>query len=202
MRDKTTNILLCGVGGQGILLAGEILSSALMRTGYDVKQSEVHGMAQRGGSVVAHLRFGKKVYSPLIEHGGADFAVSFELLEALRYLPFYGRENKVIVNTQKILPAPVSAGMETYPDDVIEQLAGRGLTVFPIDAFGLAKSIGEARAVNMVLVGGLSAFLPVSEKIFLEVMEERIPERIRAFNIEAFLKGKGIVSALQEAKAK
>jgi indolepyruvate ferredoxin oxidoreductase beta subunit len=202
MRDKTTNILLCGVGGQGILLASEIISSVLMKAGYDVKQSEVHGMAQRGGSVVAHLRYGKRVYSPLIELGEADFAVSFELLEALRYLPYYSTESRVIVNTQRILPAPVSIGAETYPGNILDQLAERNLSVFPVDAFGLAQSAGEARAVNMVLVGALSVFLPVEEKAFLEVIEERIPEKIRKVNREAFVRGRKAISVFQETRSK
>jgi len=202
MKHKTTNLLLCGVGGQGILLASEIISSALMRAGYDVKQSEVHGMAQRGGSVVAHLRYGTKVYSPLIELGEADFAVSFELLEALRYLPYYSKESKVIINTQKILPAPVSTGVETYPSDVLDQLVSRRLAVFPMDAFELARSAGEARAVNMVLVGALSVFLPVKEEKFLEAIEGRIPEKIRKVNTDAFVKGREKVSALQGKKRK
>lgn len=200
MKDKTSNILLCGVGGQGILLASEIISSALMRAGYDVKQSEVHGMAQRGGSVVAHLRYGAKVYSPLIELGGADFAVCFELLEALRYLPYYSKESKVIINTQKILPAPVSTGVETYPGDVLDQLVSRHLSVFPMDAFELARSAGEARAVNMVLVGALSVFLPMKKEIFFEVIERRIPEKVRKANADAFVRGREKVSAFQGKK--
>lgn len=197
---KTGNILLCGVGGQGILLAGEITSSALIKAGLDVKKSEVHGMAQRGGSVVAHLRYGEKVYSPLIEPGSADIAVSFELLESLRYLPYYHMSTKVIVNTQKILPSPVSTGLDTYPTDVLEQLKSRDLAVFPIDAFAIARSVGETRAVNMVLVGALSVFLALDEKIFLDVIDERIPEKVRKANREAFLKGKEIIQALQPAK--
>ena len=197
---KTGNILLCGVGGQGIILAGEITSSALIKAGLDVKKSEVHGMAQRGGSVVAHLRYGEKVYSPLIEPGSADIAVSFELLEALRYLPYYKKSTKVIVNTQKILPAPVSTGADTYPTDVLEQLKSRGLEVFPVDAFDIAKSVGETRAVNMVLVGALSLFLDLDEKIFFEVIDERVPEKVRKVNREAFLKGKEIIQALRPAK--
>ena len=197
---KTGNILLCGVGGQGILLASEITSSALIKAGLDVKKSEVHGMAQRGGSVVAHLRYGEKVYSPLIEPGSADIAVSFELLESLRYLPYYHKGTKVIVNTQKILPAPVSTGLDTYPTDVLEQLKARGLAVFPVDAFDIARSVGETRAVNMVLVGALSVFLSVDEKIFLAVIEERIPEKIRRVNREAFMKGREIIQARQPAK--
>lgn len=197
--SKTGNILLCGVGGQGILLASEIASSALIKAGFDVKKSEVHGMAQRGGSVVAHLRYGKKVYSPLIECGSADIAVSFELLESLRYLPYYRKETKVVVNTQKILPAPVSTGVDTYPADVLEQLKSRGLEVFPIDAFNIAKSVGETRAVNMVLVGAMSVFLSVDEKIFLEVVDERVPEKVRQVNRQAFLKGREIIEAMRPA---
>ncbi|MDA8084827.1 MAG: indolepyruvate oxidoreductase subunit beta [Nitrospiraceae bacterium] len=187
------NVLLCGVGGQGILLASEVLSSALLRAGFDVKQSEVHGMAQRGGSVVSHVRFGEKVYSPLIEFGTADIAVSFELLEALRYLPYMKKGSTVLVNTQKILPAPVATGVETYPEDVIAQLESRDLRVHAIDAFGIAASVGEKRAVNMVLVGALSALLPVEERIFLDIVAERIPEKIRKVNAGAFLKGREII---------
>lgn len=195
---ETTNILLCGVGGQGILLASEILSSVLMQKGYDVKQSEVHGMAQRGGSVVAHLRFGEKVYSPLIELGTADYALSFELLEALRYLPYLHKGSRLIVNTQRILPSPVSTGLETYPPDILEQLEKKGVSVYPVDAFGEAQAIGEARAVNMVLVGALSQFLDVEEGLFVSVIHQRIPEKIRKKNMDAFLKGREIVRAMQE----
>jgi indolepyruvate ferredoxin oxidoreductase beta subunit len=190
---KTLNILLCGVGGQGILLASEVISSALVRAGFDVKQSEVHGMAQRGGSVISHIRFGEKVYSPLIELGTADFAASFELLEALRYLSYFNKDTKVIVNTQKILPSPVSTGMDTYPPDVLEQLRSRELTVLPVEAFEIAKAAGEIRAANVVLTGALSVLLPVEEKIFLEVLEKRVPEKVREVNIRAFLKGREII---------
>ncbi len=193
---KTMNILLCGVGGQGILLASEVISFALMNSGYDVKQSEVHGMAQRGGSVVAHLRYGDKVYSPLIEPGCADFVVSFELLESLRYLPYYGRESKVVVNMQKILPAPVSTGMETYPEDVLDRLRAGGMSIFPVDAFETARSVGEVKAVNMVLVGALSVFLPVKEEVFSGVMTVRIPERFRKVNLEAFEAGRRIINSI------
>jgi len=196
--DKVMNLFLCGVGGQGILLASEVISSACMNAGFDVKQSEVHGMAQRGGSVISHIRFGKKVYSPLIELGDADFVVSFEMLEALRYLPYMNKETKVIVNTQRILPAPVAIGMDTYPADVLDQLNQRGLSLFPIDAFGIAQAIGETRAVNMVLVGALSTFMPLDEKAFMQVIEKRIPEKIRKVNIEAFMKGKEAVVCLKK----
>ncbi len=187
---KSGNILLCGVGGQGIILASEVLSSVLLKAGFDVKQSEVHGMAQRGGSVVSHIRFGEKVYSPLIEPGTADTTVSFELLEALRYLPLYRRGATVIVNTQKILPSPVASGMAEYPEDVIGQLTARGLSVHPVNAFEIASAAGEKRAANMVLLGALSAFLPVEEKLFLSAVEDRVPEKFKKANLEAFRKGR------------
>jgi indolepyruvate ferredoxin oxidoreductase beta subunit len=195
---RTGNILLCGVGGQGILLASEVISSVLMHSGFDVKQSEVHGMAQRGGSVVSHLRYGEKVYSPLIEPGDADIAVSFELLESLRYLPYLKKESRVIVNTQKILPSPVSTGVETYPLDVLAQLRQKVTSVFPVDAFGIARTAGETRAVNMVLVGALSVFLPIEEDVFLRVIGKRVPEKIRKVNIEAFIKGRELLKNMQE----
>jgi indolepyruvate ferredoxin oxidoreductase beta subunit len=190
--DRTRNILLCGVGGQGILLASELISSGLLGAGFDVKQSEVHGMAQRGGSVVSHIRYGEKVYSPLIEPGSTDFCAAFELLESLRYLPFFNKETKVIVSTQKILPAPVSTGLETYPEDVLEQLKGRGVSVLAVDAFDIAKALGEARASNVVLTGALSVFLPVDKAVFLDVIEKRIPQKVREVNREAFLRGRDL----------
>ena len=197
---ESGSILLCGVGGQGILLASEITSSALLSAGFDVKKSEVHGMAQRGGSVVAHLRYGEKVYSPLIEAGTAGIEVAFEMLEALRYLPFLNRHSRVIVNTQRILPAPVASGAEKYPDDILEQLRGRGLSVFPVDAFDTARRLGENRAVNMVLVGALSVFLPVKEDVFLDVIDERVPPRFRSVNKDAFLQGREIIKTIQEVE--
>lgn len=197
---KTGNILFCGVGGQGILLASEITSFALIKAGLDVKKSEVHGMAQRGGSVVAHLRYGEKVYSPLIEPGSVDIEVAFEMLESIRYLPYLNKKSRVIVNTQRILPSPVSTGVERYPEDLLDQLRQKGLSVFPIDAFEIARSTGETRAVNMVLVGALSVFMPVEEKVFLDVIDERLPERFRNVNREAFIKGKDAIKKSREVK--
>jgi indolepyruvate ferredoxin oxidoreductase beta subunit len=193
---KTGNILFCGVGGQGILLASEITSDALVAAGFDIKKSEVHGMAQRGGSVVAHMRFGEKVYSPLIEPGTADIEVAFEELESLRYLPYLNGDSKVIVNTQKILPSSVSAGVEKYPEDILGELRRRCRSVFPVDAYEIARAAGEAKAVNMVLVGALSVFLPVEEKVFLGVIDKRVPERFRKANIEAFKKGRELTKEI------
>jgi len=195
---KSGNVLFCGVGGQGILLASEITAFALMKSGFDVKKSEVHGMAQRGGSVVAHLRYGEKVYSPLIEPGTVDIEVAFEMLESVRYLPYLKQDSRVIVNTQRILPAPVAIGAERYPDDVLAALRKRRLSVFPIDAFEAAKSLGEMRAVNMVLVGALSVFLPVKDKAFFDVIKERVREKFLRVNMDAFKKG---AEAIKQYKA-
>lgn len=184
------NILFCGVGGQGIILASEITAMALIMAGFDVKKSEVHGMAQRGGAVVAHMRFGEKVYSPLVEPGSADIEVAFELMESLRYLPYLNKESKVIVSTQKILPLSVATGVEKYPDDVIGELRKRISSVYPIDAFGLAREAGEIKTANMVLVGALSRFLPLDSDDFLKVIRQRVPERFVDVNINAFIKGR------------
>jgi len=195
---QSGNVIFCGVGGQGILLASEITSFALMKSGFDVKKSEVHGMAQRGGSVVAHLRYGAKVYSPLIEPGTVDIEVAFETLESIRYLPYLNGQSKVIINTQQILPLPVASGVERYPTDVITELRKRGLSVFPIDAFERAETIGETRAVNMILVGALSVFLPVEERAFLEVIAERVAKNFRTVNSEAFRIGREEIRMIQE----
>ncbi len=188
------NILMCGVGGQGILLASEITSSALIKAGYDVKKSEVHGMAQRGGSVVAHLRYGEKVYSPLIEPGTADVELAFEMLESVRYMNYLHKNSKVIVNTQKIYPPSVATGIEKYPDNLLDTLRKNKLSVLPIDAFGVAQELGEPRAVNMVIVGSLSYFLPVKENIFIKVIKERLPEKIQQVNLKAFSTGRDLAA--------
>lgn len=190
------NILFCGVGGQGIILASEITAMALINAGFDVKKSEVHGMAQRGGAVVAHMRYGEKVYSPLVEPGTADVEVAFELLESLRYLNYLNEKSRVIVNTQRILPLSVATGMEEYPADVIFELRKRVALVYPIDAFELAQSAGEIKATNMVLVGALSRFLPLRENDFLIVIEQRVPKRFVDVNIKAFIKGRESINEL------
>lgn len=187
------NILFCGVGGQGILLASEITAFALLACGLDAKKSEVHGMAQRGGSVVAHLRYGKKVHSPLIDPGQADFLVAFETMEAVRYLPFLKKDSKVIVNTQQIAPPAVATGKMAYPAGLLSQLTSRGLAVYPLDGFSIAKGVGEIRTANLVLVGALSTFLPVDEEVFLAVLQEKIPRKLEE-NIAAFQEGRKITA--------
>ncbi|EKD38129.1 MAG: hypothetical protein ACD_75C00852G0002 [uncultured bacterium] len=186
------NILFSGVGGQGILLASEITAYSLLAAGYDAKKSEVHGMAQRGGSVTAQLRYGKKVYSPLIEPGCADIQVAFEMMEAVRYLPFLHKGSKVIVNTQKILPPSVATGKASYPDKVLDALTEREIVVVTVDAFDLAREVGEVKTANMVMVGALSAFLPIDPAVCEEVIRTRVPERFREVNLKAFAAGRKV----------
>nr|MDA3970803.1 indolepyruvate oxidoreductase subunit beta [Desulfobulbaceae bacterium] len=165
----------------------------LLAAGLDAKKSEVHGMAQRGGSVVAHLRFGEKVYSPLIDPGQADILVAFETMEAVRYLPFLHKESKVIVNTHKIAPPAVATGKVTYPHDILDEFAKRDIETFLVDGFGIAKSVGEIRSANLALVGALSSLLPIAEQVFLDVMTKRLPRSLEE-NIAAFKAGRAITN--------
>jgi indolepyruvate ferredoxin oxidoreductase beta subunit len=187
---KSGNILFCGVGGQGILLASELTAEALLAQGHDVKKSEVHGMAQRGGSVEAHLRYGAKVYSPLIEPGGADLLLAFEIMEALRYLPYLNKKSKVIVNTQRIMPPAVATGKTVYPENVLEELTSRGLTVIPVDGFEIARTAGNVKAANVALVGALSKLLPIPEAAFIAAIEKRVPGRFLEVNLKVFRAGR------------
>lgn len=188
------NILFCGVGGQGILLASEVTAYSLLAAGMDVRKSEVHGMAQRGGSVTAHLRYGTTVYSPLISPGEADIVVAFEMMEAARYLQYMHSQSKVIVNTHKIYPPAVATGKMTYPGNVLEELTSRDIGVRELDAFEIASRVGEVRAVNIVMVGVLSTYLPIDEQVYVDVMNERIPERFRDVNIKAFHEGRKLAA--------
>ena len=187
------NILFSGVGGQGILLASELTAYAQLEAGFDVKKSEVHGMAQRGGSVVAHLRYGEKIYSPLIEPGKADIQVAFEEMEAARYLPYLHKDSAVVVNTQRILPPAVATGLAEYPDNLLDELKDRGINVVAVDAFSVAKEIGELRTANVVMVGAMSNFLAVSPQIFLDVIDKKVKEQFREVNKKAFAAGRELV---------
>ena len=192
---QSGNILFSGVGGQGILLASELTAHAQLAAGFDVKKSEVHGMAQRGGSVEAHLRYGDKVYSPLIEPGSADILVAFEILEAVRYLPYLHRDSAVVVNTQKILPPAVALGKARYPDNILDELKSRHINVVAIDAFAVAESVGELRTANVAMVGAMSNFLAVAPEVFLEVIDNTVKERFREVNKNAFSAGRAAVYA-------
>ena len=159
---KTTNIIISGVGGQGSLLASKLLGRLLVDEGYDVKVSEVHGMSQRGGSVVTYVRYGDKVYSPIIDKGEADFIISFEKLEAARYAAFLKKDGKIIVNSQEIEPMPVITGAAQYPHEALDNLSAAGLDIDCVDALSLALEAGSAKATNIVLMGRLSKSLPIA----------------------------------------
>ena len=187
---KTTNIMIVGVGGQGSLLASKLLGRLLLDEGYDVKVSEVHGMSQRGGSVVTYVRFGDKVYSPLVEAGEADFIVSFEKLEGARYAPYLAKDGVLVVNTQQIDPMPVIIGKEAYPENVLDELAGQGAHVDRLDALSLAMEAGSAKAVNIVLMGRLSRYFDIPEEKWLAAIEASVAPKFVEMNKKAFLLGK------------
>ena len=185
----TRNVMIVGVGGQGSLLASRVLGYALVSEGYDVKVSEVHGMSQRGGSVVTYVRFGEKVYSPVIDKGEADYIVSFEKLEAARWLPFLKKGGRIIVNTQEIDPMPVITGAMSYPEQVVEKLREQGASVTALDALALAEEAGSSKAVNIVLMGVLSKFLSFPEEVWQKALEECVPEKFLELNRKAFALG-------------
>lgn len=155
--------MIVGVGGQGSLLASKLLGYLLLNEGYDVKVSEVHGMSQRGGSVVTYVRFGEKVYSPVIDRGEADFIVSFEKLEAARYMEYLKKDGRIVVNTQEIDPMPVITGAAAYPENLIEKMEAKGIAVDAMDCLSLAEQAGSAKAVNLVLMGRLSRYFDIPE---------------------------------------
>ena len=183
---KTTGIMIVGVGGQGSLLASKLLGSLLVDEGYDVKVSEVHGMSQRGGSVVTYVRFGDKVYSPIITEGEADFILSFEKLEAARFAPCLKQGGRIIVNTQQISPMPVLIGNATYPADALDTLTGAGLTVEALDALSIATEAGSAKAVNIVLLARLAKYLDIPQEKWLAAIEKNVKPRFVELNKTAF----------------
>jgi len=188
--DRVQNILMVGVGGQGVILASEIISEVMMRAGHDVKKSEVHGMAQRGGSVSSHVRFGPKVYSPLIKKGDADVLFSFELLESVRYLDFLRSDALLIVNNQKVLPPSVTLGADTYPEQLPELLRERFSRVEIVNALDIAKQAGNARALNVAFLGALSKHFGVDENLWKDVISSMLPLKLVDVNIKAFMLGR------------
>ena len=188
----TNNIMIVGVGGQGSLLASKLLGHLLLTEGYDVKVSEVHGMSQRGGSVVTYVRFGEKVYSPIIDKGQADFIVSFEKLEAARYLEFLKADGRIVVNTQEIDPMPVITGAAQYPADLVAKMEALGAKVDAMDCLSLAEQAGSSKAVNIVLMGRLSRYfdeIPVEK--WQKAIEDCVPAKFLELNQKAFLLGRG-----------
>ncbi len=183
---ETKNIMIVGVGGQGSLLASKLLGRLLLTKGYDIKVSEVHGMSQRGGSVVTYVRYGDKVYSPVIDKGQADFIVSFELLEAARWTEYLKPGGKIITNTQQINPMPVITGAMAYPDNLVQKMLGAGIDLDAIDALSLAGQAGSAKAVNIVLMGRLSKYFDFTEAEWMQAIEDSVPAKFLEMNQKAF----------------
>ena len=184
------NILIVGVGGQGTLLASVLLGNLALQKGYDVKLSEVHGMSQRGGDVVTHVKIDSEgVASPLIEKGEADIIIAFEKLEAYRWLPYLKKGGAMYVNNQQIMPMPVVLGQVDYPEDIDEALAEATGELVEFDALALAEEAGSSKAVNVVLLGAASNALPFTEEEWMEVIEKQVKPKFVELNKEAFAKG-------------
>ena len=188
---ETKNIMIVGVGGQGSLLASKLLGHLLMEQGYDVKVSEVHGMSQRGGSVVTYVRYGDRVYSPIVDKGEADFIVSFELLEAARYVNFLKPGGRVVVSAQQIDPMPVITGAAEYPADLDKKMADLDIRVDVMDALSLAEQAGSSKAVNLVLLGRLSRYFDFPEEAWQKAIDACVPEKFLELNRRAFALGRG-----------
>lgn len=190
----TTSIIIVGVGGQGTLLASKLLGNVLLSQGYDVKVSEVHGMSQRGGSVVTYVRYGKKVYSPIVTEGEADLILAFERLEAARWLSYLKKDGKLIVNDQRITPMPVITGAMEYPENILEKLQEKEIRVTALDALSLAEEAGTVKAVNVVLMGVLSASMPFPEEVWQAALEKCVPAKFLDMNKKAFALGRAAVT--------
>ena len=187
---KTKNIMIVGVGGQGSLLASKLLGRLLLDRGYDVKVSEVHGMSQRGGSVVTYVRYGDRVDSPVIDKGEADYIVSFELLEAARWLPYLKADGQIVTSTQTIDPMPVITGAAAYPEHLVEKMRAAGAKVDALDCLSLAEQAGSSKAVNIVLLGRLSHYFGVEDADGIAAMEAVVPPKCLELNKKAFALGK------------
>lgn len=189
---ETKSIMIVGVGGQGSLLASRIIGNVLLSQGYDVKVSEVHGMSQRGGSVVTYVKYGDKVFSPVIEKGEADIIVSFELLEAARWLSYHKKGGHLITSTQTLDPMPVITGNAQYPTDITEKIKALGINIIAADALSLAEQAGSAKASNVVLMGLIASKMSFDEDVWKKAIKECVPEKFLELNLKAFYLGKNI----------
>ena len=192
MSNRITNILLVGVGGQGILLASEILSETCMLAGFDVKKSEIHGMSQRGGSVVSHVRYGTEVFSPIVPEGEGDILFGFELMETCRSLPLLRPGGTVVANNLKIAPPAVLMGQEVYPEGLADRIRAYFPDFLLVDGQGLANEAGNPRAANTVLLGAVSKRLDIAESYWLEALEKMVPKKALDVNKKAFLMGRAL----------
>ena len=184
------NVMIVGVGGQGSLLASKLLGHLLLARGYDVKVSEVHGMSQRGGSVVTYVRFGDRVYSPVIDRGEADFIVSFEQLEAARWLDYLKPDGVIVTNTQKTDPMPVITGAAEYPEGLMEKMTAAGAKVDAVDALALAEEAGSSKAANLALMGRLSKYFDFPQEAWQEAIDACVPAKFLELNRKAFALGR------------
>lgn len=191
---ETKSVMIVGVGGQGSLLASRLLGNVLLAQGYDVKVSEVHGMSQRGGSVVTYVKYGDKVYSPVIEKGEADAVISFELLEAARCLPYLKKGGHLITSTQQIDPMPVITGAAEYPTDIVDKIKAKGADIIAVDALSLAEQAGTAKASNVVLMGVLASRMDYPEELWQKALEQCVPPKFLELNKKAFELGKNAKS--------
>ena len=192
MTQQITNILLVGVGGQGILLASEILSEAAMLAGFDVKKSEIHGMSQRGGSVVSHVRYGREVFSPIVPEGEGDILFGFEMMETCRSLPLIKPGGTVVANDLQISPPAVLMGQESYPTDLVLRIQDRFPDFLLVDGQKLARDAGNARAANTVLLGAVSRRLAIAEEFWMRALEKMVPPKALEVNKKAFQIGRGL----------
>jgi len=183
------SLLLVGVGGQGTILVSRLISEALLREGYDVKMSEIHGMAQRGGSVTTQIKFGERIYTSSIDEGEADVLVAFEMVEAARYIGLLKEDGILIVNNEQIYPLPVLAGIEEYPIDIMEELEKKIENIKVVNASKIASEIGEPRSQNIVMLGSLVKALDLESIDWIELIKEHLPERFHEVNIKAFKEG-------------
>ena len=203
MSDKVTNILVVGIGGQGVMTATEILAEAAISLGQDVKKTEVAGMAQRGGVVSSHLRFGKRVLSPQIAPGEADLIVGFEAAEALRWSHYLKPGGLVLMNTARLVPPVVSGGLFPYPDDPVGEIRARGIEVHAFDAMAIANELGDVRLGNSVMLGAIADYLPFSAEVLLDSILKRFGERkpeMVELNRRAFAGGREAVAKLAKGE--
>jgi indolepyruvate ferredoxin oxidoreductase beta subunit len=194
MDQTATNILVAGVGGQGVILASDIMSEVFMEAGYDVKKSEVHGMAMRGGIVTSHFRFGKKVYSPLIKQGEVDILFAFEQLEGLRWVNHLRPDGKILMNDHKVNPPAVNLGEMEYPKSIPEKIKSKFKNFYLVKGTDLALELGDARAANVVLLGSISKFFEVSDDLWLKTILNYLPPKVHELNRKAFFIGKDQIS--------
>ena len=194
-QDRVYNVLIVGVGGQGIILASDVLGKVAAKHGYDVKKNEIHGMAQRGGSVSSHVRFGKTVRSPIIKMGEADILLSFEQIETLRYFPFLSAKGQVVVNNQKILPPSVFTGQQEYPQDVLERIKTKAPSAIVVDGESVAAKIGNLRVLNVIFLGVLSKFLDIPAETYEKTLKESLKPKLVDINLKAFNEGRSMAPA-------